>query len=301
MVKPFGRGEEAKTPRGEAGKKGRGANETPLIPSSPLPRFPSSRIQAAFSFVPLVIGILLLSGVMLLGGLALHSLHGQERYQVAFSDIDCSPPPHESRPEFLEEVQYFARLPDSVCVLDDGLPARLSAAFARHPWVEEVKGVEITAPRRVRVQLAYRVAALTVVFGDGTERPVDRHGVRLPAAAVDPEVPVLRGELRAPAGQEGELWGDERVAAAARTAWLLAPSQDRLHLQTFEAQSNNMILSGAPYRVLWGAAPGSEPVGEAGAEVKVRRLLDFVAQRGDGQWEIDVRPQSAAAVRSLNQ
>jgi hypothetical protein len=293
MVKPQANGEE--------GKRGRGADKVRLFPASPLPLFSSSRIQAALSLIPLAIGLLLVSAVIALGGLALHALHGQERYQIAFGDIDCSPPPHESRPEFLEEVQYFARLPDSVCVLDDGLPARLSAAFARHPWVEEVKGVEITARRRVRVQLAYRVATLTVVLGDGTERPVDRHGVRLPAAAVDPDVPVLRGELRAPAGQEGQSWGDERVAAAARTAWLLAPYQDRLHLQTFEALSDNMILSGAPYRVLWGAAPGSEPLGEAGAEVKVRRLLDFIAQRGEGQWEIDVRPQSAAVVRSLNQ
>jgi hypothetical protein len=237
---------------------------------------------------------------MVLGVMALHALRGQERYQIAFADIDCVPPPHESRPVFLDEVQYFAGLPNSVCVLDDGLPARLSAAFARHPWVDEVKGVEITAPRRVRVQLVYRVAALTVALGDGIDRPVDRHGVRLPAAAVDPEVPVLRGDLRPPAGLEGQLWGDERVAAAARTAWLLAPYQDRLHLQTFEAASESLILSGAPNRVLWGAAPGSEPLGEASAEVKVRRLLDLIARHSDGQWEIDVRPEGAAAVRPLD-
>jgi hypothetical protein len=122
----------------------------------------------------------------------------------------------------------------------------------------------------------------------------------LPAAAVDPSVPVLRGDMRPPAGQEGQLWGDERVAAAARTAWLLAPYQDRLHLQTFEAAPDDLILSGAPYRVLWGAAPGGEPLGEAAAEVKVRRLLDFTARHGDGQWEVDLRPEGEAAVRPLN-
>jgi len=250
--------------------------------------------------VPLAAGLLLLAAVIVLGGLALRALHGQERYQIAFADIDCLPPPHESRAEFLEEVQYFARLPDSVCVLDEGLPARLSAAFARHPWVEEVRDVQITAPRRVRVQLTYRMAALTVELGDGIDRPVDRHGVRLPASAVDSAVPVLRGDLRQPTGLEGQLWGDERVAAAARTAWLLAPYQDRLHLQTFETESDNMILSGAPYRVLWGAAAGREPLGEAGGEVKVRRLLDFIAQHADGQWEIDLRPEAEAIVRPLN-
>ncbi len=201
--------------------------------------------------------------------------------------------------EFLEEVQYFARLPDSVCVLDDGLPARLSAAFSRHPWVEEVMSVEITPSKRVRVQLTYRVAVLTVTLANGLDRPVDRLGIRLPAAAVDPTNPVLRGDLRSPVGQEGQAWGDERIAAAARTAWFLAPYQDRLHLQTFEARPDDLILSGAPYRVYWGAGPGSEPLGEAAADVKLRRLLNFAARHGEGQWEIDVRPEKETAVKAL--
>ena len=289
MVKALGRGD--KEPRSQGDKENSIGSSSPCLLGSLSPLLRTA--------VPLAVGLLLLCAVMVFGGLALRALHGQARYQIAFADIDCAPPPHVSRAEFLEEVQYFARMPDSVSVLDDGLPARLSAAFARHPWVEEVKGVEITAPSRVRVQLVYRVAALTVALGDGIDRPVDRHGVRLPAAAVDPSVPVLRGEVRLP-GQEGQLWGDERVTGAARTAWLLAPYQDRLHLQTFEAAPGDLILIGAPYRVLWGAAPGGEPLGEAAAEVKVRRLLDFIARHGDGQWEVDVRPEGEAAVRPLN-
>ncbi len=299
MVKPL---EGEKETRRQGGKEARrqGDAKSTTFPFIPLPVSLSPSLRTAAALAPLAVGLLLLAAVIVLGALASRALHGQERYQIAFADIDCSPPAHESRPEFLDEVQYFARLPDSVCVLDDGLPARLSAAFARHPLVEEVKGVAITAPKQVRVELTYRVPALTVAMGDGIDRPVDRHGVRLPAAAVDPMVPVLRGDLRRPADQEGQAWGDERVAAAARTAWLLAPYQDRLHLRSFEAEANNLILSGAPYRVLWGAAPGSEPLGEAGAEAKVKRLLDFIAQHSDGQWEIDVRPESTAIVRSLN-
>ena len=298
MVKPSGKGDKETGRQGDRETRRQGERSRPSISLSPC--LPVSLSRYLRTLAPLGVGLLLLSAVIVLGGFALRALHGQERYQVAFADVDCLPPPHESRAEFLEEVQYFARLPDSVCVLDDGLPARLSAAFARHPWVEEVKGVEIKAPGRVRVRLVYRIAALTVALGDGIDRPVDRNGVRLPAAAVDPAVPVLRGDLRPPAGLEGQFWGDERVAAAARTAWLLAPYQDRLHLQTFVAEPDRLILSGAPYRVLWGAPPGGEPLGEAGAEVKVRRLLDFIAQRAEGRWEIDVRPESAATVMPLN-
>ena len=59
-------------------------------------------------------------------------------------------------------MQFFAGMPDAVCVLDDGLPARLSAAFAKHPWVARVEAVEVVAPRRVRVRLTYRTAVLRV-------------------------------------------------------------------------------------------------------------------------------------------
>ena len=120
------------------------------------------------------------------------SLHDQPRYQIVFGDIECTPPPGLTREVFLEEVQMLASFPDSACALDDGLPARLSAAFAKHPWVEQVQGVEVGAPKRVRVRLAYRTAVLRVrAKGDDKERAVDRFGVRLPDAAVDPALPLL--------------------------------------------------------------------------------------------------------------
>jgi hypothetical protein len=250
-------------------------------------------VKAALALLPLVAGLLLLSGVLVLGVLALQSLRGQPRYQIAFGDIECTPPPGVSREVFLGDVQFIAGFPDSACALDDGLPARLSAAFARHPWVEQVQGVEVVAPKRVRVRLAYRTAVLLVrAKGEDAKRAVDRYGVRLPDAAVDSSLPLLIGEVERPTGEEGRPWGDDRVEAAARTAALLAPYQDRLHLQTFEtAADGGLTLSGSAGRVLWGRAPGSEPLGEAGAEEKLRRLLDLAAKHADGGWELDVRPE----------
>ena len=146
----------------------------PPAPSSPKP--PSSRLRAALPLIPLAVGLLLLAAVVVLGWLASQALRGQDRYRIAFGDIECTPPPGLSRETFLDEVQYFAGLPDAVCVLDDGLPARLSAAFAKHPWVEQVEAVEVAAPRRVRVRLAYRTAVLRVArprrgaMGGGRER-----------------------------------------------------------------------------------------------------------------------------------
>ena len=202
-------------------------------------------------------GLLLLAGVVLSAGWPCKrcTVNRVTRSLSATSSVRRRP--RLSREEFLEEVQFVARLPDAACALDDGLPARLSAAFAKHPWVEQVQGVEVAAPRQVRVRLAYRTAVLRVrAKGEDAERAVDRFGVRLPAAAVDPALPLLVGDVRPAAGLQGRPWGDDRVEAAARTAAFLAPYQDRLHLQTFEtAADGGLTLSGGrPHP--WGRRPG---------------------------------------------
>ncbi len=185
-------------------------------------------------------------------------------------------------------MQYFAGLPDAVCVLDDGLPARLSAAFAKHPWVERVEGVEVEAGRKVRVRLTYRTAVLRVRGRGDAQWAVDANGVRLPTAAVDDALPLLGGDVPPPTGPEGRPWGDDRVQGAARTAALLRPHQEPLKLRKIEIGADGLALRGDGWRARWGAAPGSEPLGEATADAKLRRLLDFVAQPDDGK-ELDLR------------
>ena len=271
--------------------KAAGPDRRPPAPPSPKP--PPSRLHSVLALLPVAAGLLLLAGVVLLGWLALQALHGQPRYQIVFSDIDCTPPAPLSREEFLGEVQFVARFPDAACALDEGLPARLSAAFAQHPWVEQVQGVEVVAPRKVRVRLVYRKAVLRVrAKGEDEERAVDRFGVRLPAAAADPALPLLVGEVDPPSGLPGHLYGDDHVEAAARTAAFLAPYQNRLSLQTFEAAADGgLTLSGSAGRARWGKAPGGEALGEPSAEDKVRRLLDFVAKHGGGRGELDLRQE----------
>ena len=220
-------------------------------PAPPSPKPPPSRLRAALPLAILAAGLLLLAAVVLVGWLASQALRGQERYRIAFADIECTPPPHLTRAEFLDEVQYFAGMPDAVCVLDDGLPARLSAAFAKHPWVARVEAVEIVAPKRVRVRLTYRTAALRVPGPGAVWEAVDANGVRLPHAAVEDGLPELRGDVPPPAGQEGRPWGDDGVQAAARTAALLRPHQDQLNLRIIEIGPDGLVLRGDAWRALW--------------------------------------------------
>ena len=192
--------------------KAAGPDRRPPAPSSPKP--PSSRFGAVLALAPVVAGLLLLAAVIVLGWLALQSLHGQARYQIAVADIDCTPPPNlsQAKPSSTKcSTSPSCRIPfaysTTVC------RPRLSAAFAKHPWVEQVQGVEVSAPKRVRVRLTYRTAVLKVRMGDA-DMPVDRVGVRLPTAALSETLPALHGDIRPPAGQEGQPWGDEQVEKA---------------------------------------------------------------------------------------
>jgi hypothetical protein len=269
---------------------------------------------------PLVAG-LLLAGLIALGRSARDALRQQDRYAVAFADIDCEPPPGEERGAFLAEVQYLGGLPERLAVLDDDLPGRLGEAFARHPWVERVERVEVVPPGRVRARLTYRAPVLAVCLMEDKVREslsrhpgmingrvgalaVDRDGVLLPAGAPTDGLPIFLGKVPPP-GPTGSAWGDTSLEMAARTAAYLRPYRDRLAFEDFDVVDGSLVLSQAKVRVLWGHAPGSEAADEAAADEKVQRLLDYCHEHGSlglpEPQEHDVRPRDRATHRALGQ
>jgi hypothetical protein len=161
--------------------------------------------------------VLFVGGLLALGNLALDSLRDRERYTVPLAEVECEPPPGHTRERFLDEVQYTARLPDRLHLLEEDLLKRLADAFALHPWVEKVERVEVTPPRRVQVRVVYRRPALAVSDGEQL-RAVDREGILLPRGAPTEGLPVYEGEPPPPAGPAGARWGDAAVEGAARRA-----------------------------------------------------------------------------------
>jgi hypothetical protein len=161
---------------------------------------------------PLVGLAALLVGVIWAGQEMRERLRDRERYRIAFTDVDCATPPGSSRGDFLTEVQYLSNLPDQLVLIDNDLPQRLSDAFARHPWVEQVERVEVRE-KSVQVRLVFREPALLV---ERFQRVVDRHGILLPATAPSAGLRVLKEAVKAPAGPAGTPWGDDRVTAEAR-------------------------------------------------------------------------------------
>jgi hypothetical protein len=279
------------------------------------------------ALMPLIAVALFLGGLLLLGRLTHDWLAGQDRATFALADADCPAPPNQSSADFVNEVQYLAGLPERVNLLDDELPERLHDAFARHPWVDKVERVEVNA-QGVRVKLAYRVPVLAVVLsgaasdgkaamipirsgylgqknGTAPARAVDGQGVLLPVAAVSDKLPVLIGPTKPPQTPPGTPWTDPTVQAAARTAALLRPHQERLGLEDVSVHGDCLVWSTPPdVRVRWGRPPGSECKEEASAAQKIERLLDYCERRGGlgkpQPTEHDVRPRDAVKQRSLS-
>jgi hypothetical protein len=258
-----------------------------------------------------------LLAVITVGKLTRQSIQNWDRYTLAFTEIDCTPPPTQERAEFLGEVQQLAGLPERLSVLDPDLASRLAEALACHPYVEKVEQVVILPSRAVRVQLAYRVPVLEVMLPEpvpkelshpetGTEPSwwVDGRGVILPRKTAREPLPLLFATTK-PAGSVGQVWGDTVVEGAARTAAYLRPYQDRLHLRVFETSSGILVLCTlAGTRVLWGQAPGGEAAGEVPAAQKLERLLQYCATHGGldwpaGRYEHEVRLPQEASHRPL--
>jgi hypothetical protein len=264
------------------------------------------RKWVAQAVVSALAGGLLLAGLLYVGRQAGERLREARRHLAAFAAIECEPQGPLARADFLAEVQYLAGVPDQLDLLDPELPSRLARVFTSHPWVEEVRRVEVAPPGLVRVHLAYRTPVLGVSLvdptWDGNRRGaaagvVDGHGVLLPRGASTARLPVLTGRVRPPSGQAGTPWGDPRVEEAARTAGLLHPHQDRLGLTDYRASDENLILMAPGVRILWGRAPGAEKPGEAPAAVKLQRLLDYQAGHQGLAGEHDVRPGGRAIHR----
>jgi hypothetical protein len=163
----------------------------------------------------LIVVAAFLGGVIFLGQWALEHIRYQDRYNVPFSEIECTPPPGMTRGQFLDEIVYLARPVETLQLLDEDLPQKLTAAFTKHPWVEKVDGVDLKPPREVRVRLTLRRPALAVRTSEGLIA-VDRHGVRLPKDTPTTALPIFEGDANPPKGPAGTIWGDPKVEEAAR-------------------------------------------------------------------------------------
>lgn len=182
-------------------------------PKPPPPRRRSFRaVLAVLITLGVAVGVLIGLGVV--GDEARGRLGPRDRYRVPFADIECHSPPGSDRPTFLSEVRYVSGAPDTLQLLDPDLRSQLAAAFAAHPWVETVDGVDVEPPARVRVRLRFRSPVLAVNVGHGGVRLVDANGVLLPVGTMPPELCELAALVSPPAVPAGQVWADDTVRRA---------------------------------------------------------------------------------------
>ncbi len=209
-----------------AGKRGK-AKKAPLpLPPAPRPsRWVLARVAAkvllALGFVVAVI-----AAIVWLGGAAGDRISGNQRYAVRVAEIHCDAPPGTDRTTFLTEVRYLADLPETVQIVDAELANKLSAAFARHPWVLAVNRVRAEPNGAIHVDLTFRVPVLAVtVIGENDPRVVDKSAVLLPAGASSANLPLLAVPVLPPQKSAGHVWDDPTVKRAAELAESYKPKR----------------------------------------------------------------------------
>src|SRR5262245_51795012 len=99
------------------------------------PRSGSPWRSAIYFLLTLAVAGGLVWGIKQLGDGARQGIGPRDRYTVRFLDIECEPPPGMSRVGFLAEVRFVSKFPETFQSLVPDLSAKLSAAFAAHPWV----------------------------------------------------------------------------------------------------------------------------------------------------------------------
>lgn len=179
------------------------------------PAAPGSRTRPIIAvLVTLGVAAALLFGLSRLGDEARRNIGPRERYTVRFADIRCDSPPGTTRDTFLTEVRYAANAEATFQSLDPDLGAKLTAAFAAHPWVAGVEGVVVEPPDVVTVKLTYRTPVLAI-----GARAVDAKGILLPPEATTAGLPeLLKASPLPPEATAGKPWPDDIVVRAAPVA-----------------------------------------------------------------------------------
>ena len=244
----------------------------------------------------------------------------REPYLLAAERITMSPQPEWITADIRAEVIQNAGLDKRLSILDDSFMSVVQDAFALHPWINSVEKITKQFPAGVQVDVTFRkpVAVVEMSSQEGMLLvPLDERAVVLPVDDV-PEnrkryMPRIQNIVdRPPVGQQ---WDSPRVQGAVDLAVRLTDVWEQLHLVDILPSTRpeildehrffvyDLITSGGT-RVLWGAAPGQSPPGEADFDSKLERLRRCVTEHGpldtvQSPAIVDVRNQLTVTPRTV--
>lgn len=189
--------------------------------------------------------------VVWVGGQTGRVVAPQSRYAVEIANIRTPTPPSNDPVRFLLEVRYLGDLPERVQSVDPNLKPRLTHAFGLHPWVESVRGVEVTPAGEIRVALTFRQPVLAVaVVGETAPRLVDKGGILLPGDAPGVSVSTLKTPQPKPETPAGQPWASKTVQFSATLAATYRPQT----IERTKAGMRLILAGGREQMVLWDGA-----------------------------------------------
>ena len=244
----------------------------------------------------------------------------REPYLLSAERITMTPQPEWITADIRAEVIRNAGLDQRLSILDDAFMGVIQDGFGLHPWINSVEKITKQFPAGVHVEVTFRkpVAVVEMASQEGMLLvPLDERGVVLPLDDV-PEIrkrymPRIQNIVdRPPVGQQ---WDNERVQGAVDLAVRLADVWEPLHLVDILPSTRPEILDEHRFyvydlmtrggtRVVWGAAPGMSPPGEADFAAKLDRLRNCVTQHGpldtvQSPAIVDVRNQLTVTPRTV--
>jgi hypothetical protein len=244
----------------------------------------------------------------------------RELYLLSAERITMTPQPEWITSNIRAEVIQNAGLEQRLSILDDAFMSVVKDAFALHPWIKSVDKITKQYPAGVQIDVTFRtpVAAVEMASEAGMLLvPLDNESVVLPPA----DVPDIRKRYlpriqnlvdRPPLGQK---WENPRVQGAVDLAVRLTDVWEDLHLVDIMPSTRPEILDEHRFfvydlitrggtRVVWGAAPGMSPPGEADFAAKLERLRRCVTEHGpldtvQSPAIVDVRSQLTVTPRTV--
>ncbi len=243
----------------------------------------------------LVLLAILVSAFMLIPRMSrlLPNLQGRDGYRLQSSNIQVTLPPRWVPINFVDQVIEKGGLPEELSLLDKSVVKQVANAFAKHPWVAEVKSVRKVLSG-IQVDLEYRQPVAMVHVKQGLY-PVDKVGTLLPPGDFSPtdigHYPKIENIVTTPQGAAGQLWGDVVVEAAAKLAAALEPHWKKFSLASIYAPTRNSadtrvddlvfeINTEGGSQIVWGRAPGTDHPGELSVAQKIGRLDALCDQYG---------------------
>ena len=201
-------------------------------------------------------------------------------FQVSASSLRLVDGPSWMTPAVLAELDVGLLDPDfpqRFSLLDEGVTARIAAAYERCVWVERVKRIEKHDPRvdpsrpPLEIVLAFRRPTAFVETARGYCL-LDSEGIRLPGVYREPRLGaerllVVRGvSTRPPA--VGQAWSDAAMAAGLRVARAVEDRRRRFRLASVDVSNVGgrrdpheievVLVTESGTRIKWGKPPGPE-------------------------------------------